>query len=134
MPTKSPLPNGYAAQVARPAHKTSARPIGADPHYQNGDSIDLPKIPSETEDEDSTDSEDEDSEDGDSIDLPEIATDSDEVVENLPSWENTPALRLQAKIDPASIFGPPTQINLEEVFRSTEHTGGAQKPWLVRLH
>lgn len=52
------------------------------------------------------------------MDLPEIPEDEDsedEVVKD--SWGNTPTLLVQEKMDPASVFGPPT----------------AQKPWLVRL-
>lgn len=85
-------------------HKSTAKPLASSSRYQNGDSIVLPEIATDLEDE--------------------VAKDS---------WENTPALLMQEKMDPASVFGPP-QINLEDVFRSTEHTDSAQKPWLVRLH
>jgi hypothetical protein len=107
------------AQVAVPPHKTPARPVGAavngvksngkpsarsSPRYQNGDSIDLPEIP--------TDSEDEDSDDEAANNFP------------VPNWANSPALNqgliLQEGMDPVSVFGLPGEIKLEEVFRNVE--------------
>lgn len=118
----------FAPNPAQVTHKTPARPAGAaansvkstgkpsvksSSRYQNRDSIDLPEFPTDPEDEDS----------------------EEEAAKN---WENSPALNqqllIQEKIDPASVFGLPTEINLEEVFKSTERTDSAQTPWLVRLH
>jgi hypothetical protein len=109
------------AQVGNPSHKTPARPAGvapgikssakpsakSSPRYQNGDSIDLPEI--------QTDSEDEDSDDGGGSNFP------------VPGWANSPALRAgiirQETIDPASVFGLPGEIKLEEVFKNKERHG-----------
>jgi hypothetical protein len=107
------------AQVAGPTHKTPARPAGpaanggkstgkpsakSSPRYQNGDSIDLPEIP--------TDSEDEDSEDEAARNFP------------IPNWANSPALNqgllIQETMDPVSVFGLPGEIKLEEVFKNTD--------------
>jgi hypothetical protein len=107
------------AQVAGPPYKTPARPAGpavngiksngkpsarSSPRYQNGDSIDLPEIP--------TDSEDEDSDDEAANNFP------------VPHWANSPALNqgliLQEGMDPVSVFGLPGEIKLEEVFKNVE--------------
>lgn len=107
------------AQLQGPAHKTPARPAGpapngvkstgkpsakSSPRYQNGDSIDLPEIP--------TDSEDEDSEDEAARNFP------------IPNWANSPALNqgllIQETMDPVSVFGLPGEIKLEEVFKNTD--------------
>jgi hypothetical protein len=107
------------AQGAGPTHKTPARPAGptangikstgkpsakSSPRYQNGDSIDLPEIP--------TDSEDEDSEDEAAKNFP------------IPNWANSPALNqgllIQETMDPVSVFGLPGEIKLEEVFKNTD--------------
>ena len=87
--------------------KSSAK---SSPRYQDGDSIDLPEIPTDLEDED------------------------ERVISD---WENSPALNRellkQEKIDPASIFGLRTGINLEEMFKSNERKGSARTSWLVCL-
>jgi hypothetical protein len=108
-----------SAQASGPTHKTPARPAGptatggkstgkpsakSSPRYQNGDSIDLPEI--------HTDSEDEDSDDGGASNFP------------VPGWANSPALRSglirQEGIDPATVFGLPGEIRLEEVFKNKD--------------
>lgn len=105
-----------------PAHKTPARPMGpgnpngkstskpptaakSSPRYVNGESIDLPEIP--------TDSEDEDSDGGADFAVPD--------------WANSPNLAAgimaQEGKDPVSVFGPPGELNMEEVFRNKERWG-----------
>jgi hypothetical protein len=124
--SKSPInfaPN--PAQVAVPTHDAPARPVAAaangnkstgqsstqsSPRYENGDSIDLPEIP--------TDSEDMDSEH-------EVA---------IPDWANSLALLTQETTDPVSVFGHPGEFNLEEAFKGSECRGSAQATSLVRLH
>jgi hypothetical protein len=102
-----------------PAHKTPARPAGpmnpsgkstskpsakASPRYQNGDSIDLPEIHTDSE---------EDSDDGGDFAVPD--------------WANSPNLAAgimaQESLDPASVFGPPGELKMEEVFRNKERWG-----------
>lgn len=106
-------------QAAGSSHKTPARPavtaangvkssgkpaVKSSPRYQNGDSIDLPEIP--------TDSEDEDSDDEAANGFP------------IPNWANSPALNqgllIQEGVDPVSVFGLPGEIKLEEVFKNVE--------------
>lgn len=115
----APNPN----QTLGPAHKTPVRLVGraangvkpsakSSPGYQNGSSIDLPEIPTNSS----------------------FANE----VKNLPDWDNTPArnqgLIIQETADTVSIFGPRTEVNLEELFKSTKRTSSAQTTWLVRLH
>jgi len=107
------------SQAAATTHKTPARPAGAvmngaksagkpsarsSPRFQNGDSIELPEIP--------TDSEDEDSDDEAANNFP------------VPGWANSPALRqglmIQEGMDPVQVFGLPGEIRLEEVFKNTD--------------
>ncbi|KAH7398135.1 hypothetical protein BKA64DRAFT_643245 [Cadophora sp. MPI-SDFR-AT-0126] len=109
--------------LAGPAHSTPARPARAaangvkstglpsaksSPRYQNGDSIDLPEIP--------TDSEYEGSEN--------VA---------IPDWVNSPALLIQETMDPVSVFGLPREIKLAEMFKSAEGPG-ALTAGLKRKH
>lgn len=111
--SKAPIPfASSSSQATGQSHKTPARPMGtangvkstaksagkSSPRYQNGETIELPEI--------HTDSEDEDSEaDNDFAAL---------------GWTNSPDLRKQlAKqetIDPADVFGQPGPLNMEEVF------------------
>lgn len=106
------------AQAGGP-HKTPARPVvgqggkstvkasaKSSPRYQNGDSIDLPEI--------NTDSEDDDSDAGGN-DFP------------VPEWANSPnlvsGLVAQESLDPMTIFGPPSELKMEEVFKNKERWG-----------
>ncbi|KFY66813.1 hypothetical protein V496_01917 [Pseudogymnoascus sp. VKM F-4515 (FW-2607)] len=103
-----------------PAHKTPARPLGpghpngkstskpsakSSPRYMNGENIDLPEI--------HTDSEDEDSDAGGDFAVPD--------------WANSPNLAAgimaQEGCDPTSVFGPPSELKMEEVFRNKERWG-----------
>lgn len=102
-PTK---PASTAANGVRSTGLASAR---SSPCYQNGDSIDLPEIP--------TDSECEGFEN-------EVA---------IPDWANSPALLIQETMDPVSVFGLPGEIKLAEMFKSAEGPG-ALTAGLVRLH
>ncbi|RFU30556.1 hypothetical protein B7463_g5798, partial [Scytalidium lignicola] len=115
--SKAPIPfASSSSQAANAAHKTPARPVGvpnggksttksttrSSPRYQNGDSIDLPEI--------CTDSEDEDSDAGNDF----VAL----------GWTHSPDLRKQLvkqeSIDPAEVFGRPGPLNMEEVFSKSK--------------
>jgi len=102
----------FAANPNPPAAKTPARPglaPGAksaaksaprsSPHFPNGDSIELPEI--------RTDDEDEDDDEGPDMGL-------------VAAWANSPDLRRalmqQETMDPSQIFGVPGPIVMEEVF------------------
>ena len=114
--SKAPIQFASTAQPAGPSHKTPARPGGlpnaksakstskSSPRYQNGETIDLPEIP--------TDSEDEDSDGGGKNDFVALG------------WTNSPDLRralaLQETIDPAQVFGQPAPLNMEEVFNKSK--------------
>lgn len=69
--------------------------------------------------------------DGDGIDLPEIPTDSDEESDDdygrpkefaVPDWAQSPALRellaAQQLMDPEEVFGPMAPLHMEEIFRA----------------
>lgn len=106
------------SQAAGPTHKTPARPAGpaaggkstskrsakSSPRHQKGDSIILPEI--------HTDSDSEDSDEGGASNFP------------IPGWANSPALRngliRQEGVDPATVFGHPGEIKLEEVFKNKD--------------
>lgn len=108
------------SQAANLSHKTPARPTAtapggkstakpsakSSPRYLNGDSIDLPEIQTDDEDED------------------EYSDDDDKSKFPIPGWANSPALRAgimrQETIDPATVFGVPGEIKLEEVFKNKE--------------
>lgn len=111
--SKGPIAfNSGSNQAPNQLHKTPARPAGAaagaksttksatrsSPRYQNGETIELPEI--------NTDSEDDD--------------DDDDNAFAPPGWTDSPALRKQLakqeRIDPNNIFGPPAPLNMEEVF------------------
>lgn len=63
---------------------------------------------------------------GEAIELPEIQTDDEDDEEDAPrggmvaAWADSPelrkALQIQETLDPSQIFGPPTALNMEEVF------------------
>lgn len=111
--SKAPIP--FASSSSQP-HKTPARPgaphgagksaaksaAKSSPRYQNGENIELPEI--------HTDSEDEDSDAGGDF----VAS----------AWTESPALRErligQEGVDPASIFGLPGALNMEEVFSKSK--------------
>jgi hypothetical protein len=71
---------------------------------------------------------------GDSIDLPEIATDSEDSEDEVAKRFSIPDWAIQTTMDPASVFGHPGEVKLDEVFKNTEHTSSAETTWLVRLH
>ena len=114
--SKAPIPFAPSSnQVHNQNHKTPARPGAANggvksgakstakssPRYQNGENIELPEIHTDSEDEDSAD-------------------------ENFdaPSWTDSPALRgqlaRQEAMDPATVFGQPGPLNMEEVFSKSK--------------
>lgn len=115
----SKAPIAFASSSSQPAnqlHKTPARPAGpaggakstaksaarSSPRYQNGETIELPEI--------NTDSEDDD-EDADN-DFAALG------------WTNSPDLRKQLArqetINPEEIFGQPGPLNMEEVFSKSK--------------
>jgi hypothetical protein len=100
-PYKTPIRPGNGKGVAKSAAKSS-------PQYQNGESIDLPEI--------NTDSEDDDDED-DSAKKPAFKG---------ASWIESPALRKalteQENIDPATIFGQANEqvFDMEQVFNKSK--------------
>jgi hypothetical protein len=63
---------------------------------------------------------------GDSIALPEIASDSEDEEDEFqaPDWVNSPALRelltQQQLVDPEQIFGPIAPLRMEEVFKNKD--------------
>lgn len=94
-PARPGAPHGAGKSAAKSAAKSS-------PRYQNGENIELPEI--------HTDSEDEDSDAGGDF----VAS----------GWTESPALRErligQEGVDPASIFGLPGALNMEEVFSKSK--------------
>ncbi|CAG8955341.1 hypothetical protein HYFRA_00011325 [Hymenoscyphus fraxineus] len=114
--SKGPIPFASSSTQAKSqAYKTPIRPatakssaksvVKSSPQYQNGETIDLPEI--------NTDSEDDDDEDGD-----------DKPAFKGAAWIESPALRQQLteqeNRDPTDIFGPPAPINMEEVFNKSK--------------
>lgn len=101
--------NGASSKFRTPARApTSKAPKSAksSPMYPNGDNIALPEI--------MTDSEDEDDED-------EEATGGFRA----PSWVASPALRdlltQQQLVDPETVFGPISDLKMEEVFKGAKN-------------
>ncbi|KAJ9667607.1 hypothetical protein H2201_002142 [Coniosporium apollinis] len=106
----APNPAGPTTSLHPPTYKTPARNLHpaapntagpkSSPHYPASETIALPEI--------ATDSEDEDSENEFSA----------------PSWVASPALRellqQQQLVDPAEIFGPIAELKMEEVFRNKD--------------
>ncbi|KAM0350289.1 hypothetical protein ACHAPU_003456 [Fusarium lateritium] len=108
---KGTIPFAPNPNPAGPAYKTPGRPgpVGgiksaaksvqrSSPRFQNGEAIELPEIQTDDEDEDD--------------DEPQAGT--------IAAWANSPFLTQtlynQEGLDPASIFGPPMPLNMEEVF------------------
>ena len=118
-PMENKPPHGFGIGNPGPSHKTPARMGPAaggkstgkraghkdSPKYQNGDSIDLPEI--------NTDSEDSGSDAGADFAVPE--------------WAESPNLAAgiiaQEGRDPMTVFGPPGELKMEEVFRNKERWG-----------
>lgn len=112
--SKGTIPFAPNANAAGPAFKTPGRPgpylaaksaaksvPRASPQFQNGESIDLPEIDTEDEDEEENDG------------MGKIA-----------GWAASPDLRValmrQETMDPSQIFGPPAPLNMEEVFSKSK--------------
>lgn len=113
--SKGAIPFAPNPNAPGPAYKTPARPgpfngakstvkaaAKSSPHFVNGESIELPEI--QTDDED----DDEDEAQGMAV----------------APWADSPALRErlfdQEQLDPFHIFGPPTALNMEEVFNKSK--------------
>jgi hypothetical protein len=101
-PYKTPIRPGNTKSNVKSAAKSS-------PQYQNGETIDLPEI--------NTDSEDDDDDEDDSAKKPAFKG---------AAWIESPALRKQLmeqeNIDPASIFGQADehQFDMEQVFNKSK--------------
>jgi hypothetical protein len=112
--SKGAIPFAPNPNPAGPTHKTPARPgvvpgaksagksaTRSSPRFQNGDSIELPEI--------QTDDEDEEDEDAHGMTAP---------------WADSPDLRRalvrQETMDPSQIFGPPAPLIMEEVFSKSK--------------
>ncbi|KAH9887138.1 hypothetical protein F4778DRAFT_757336 [Xylariomycetidae sp. FL2044] len=110
--SKAAIPFAPNPNPAGPSHKTPARPQGvmaaksaaksatrSSPRFQNGESIELPEI--------NTDDEDDDEYDDGGKDM-------------VAAWADSPNLRRalveQETQDPFQVFGAPGPLNLEEVF------------------
>lgn len=99
-PYKTPIRPGGAKGIAKSAAKSS-------PQYQNGETIDLPEINTDSEDEDEDDS-------------------AKKPAFKGASWIESPALRKQLteqeNIDPASIFGQADEhvFDMEQVFNKSK--------------
>ncbi|PHH80337.1 hypothetical protein CDD80_1976 [Ophiocordyceps camponoti-rufipedis] len=95
---KTPARPGANA-VIKSAVKSAAR---SSPRFQNGESIELPEI--------QTDDEDEDDDEANGM--------------NVAAWADSPDLRRalmrQETMDPSQIFGPPAPLNMEEVFNKNK--------------
>ena len=117
-PMENKPPHGFGTGNPGPSHKTPARMGPAaggkstgkrvhkdSPKYQNGENIDLPEI--------NTDSEDSGSDAGADFAVPE--------------WAESPNLAAgiiaQEGRDPMTVFGPPGELKMEEVFRNKERWG-----------
>lgn len=112
--SKGAIPFAPNPNAPSSAYKTPARPgqfhgaksavkstAKSSPQFQNGESIELPEI--QTDDEDDED------------DAQAMAH---------AAWVNSPDLRRalmrQETMDPSQIFGPPAQLNMEEVFHRSK--------------
>ncbi|OTA63735.1 hypothetical protein K449DRAFT_421818 [Hypoxylon sp. EC38] len=113
--SKAHIPFAPNPNPAGPSYKTPARPQGvtaaksaaksatrSSPRFQNGESIELPEI--------NTDDEDDDYDDGGK--------------DTIASWADSPNLRRalveQESQDPFQVFGAPGPLNMEEVFAKSK--------------
>ncbi|KAI1409431.1 hypothetical protein F5Y13DRAFT_203619 [Hypoxylon sp. FL1857] len=113
--SKGHIPFAPNPNPAGPSYKTPARPQGvaaaksvaksatrSSPRFQNGESIELPEI--------NTDDEDDDYDDGGK--------------DTIASWADSPNLRRalveQESQDPFQVFGAPGPLNMEEVFAKSK--------------
>lgn len=113
--SKGAIPFAPNPNPAGPSYKTPARPQGtatakstaksatrSSPRFQNGESIELPEI--------NTDDEDDDYE--------------DEAKDMVAAWADSPNLRRalmeQETQDPFQVFGAPGPLNMEEVFAKSK--------------
>jgi hypothetical protein len=113
--SKGAIPFAPNPNAAGPSYKTPARPGAfssvksaaksvqrSSPRFQNGESIELPEI--------QTDDEDEDDEESHGM--------------GVASWADSPDLRRalmqQEYMDPSAVFGHPAPLNMEEVFNKSK--------------
>ncbi|ORY65247.1 uncharacterized protein BCR38DRAFT_484690 [Pseudomassariella vexata] len=113
--SKAAIPFAPNPNPAGPAHKTPARNAGvagaksvaksatrSSPRFQNGESIELPEINTDDEDE----------------------YDDEEHKQMFASWTDSPVLRKalmeQETLDPMHVFGAPGPLNMEEVFSKSK--------------
>jgi hypothetical protein len=80
------------------SHKTPVRSVRSSPRYQNGEEVELPEVPTDSEDEE---------EESNSF--------------AVPGWVNSPYMRTalvnQELVDPEEVFGPVGPLHMEEIFR-----------------
>jgi hypothetical protein len=80
------------------SHKTPVRSARSSPRYQNGEEVELPEVPTDSED---------DEEESNSF--------------AVPGWVNSPYMRTalmnQELVDPEEVFGPVGPLHMEEIFR-----------------
>lgn len=112
--SKSTIPFAPNPNAAAHAHKTPARPAGAQLSAKSAAKSatrSSPRMPN-----------------GDAIELPEIQTDDDDSDDDghvgVAPWADSPDLRRalmrQETVDPMQIFGPPAPLNMEEVFSKSK--------------
>jgi hypothetical protein len=104
-----------------PAHKTPARQMPMQSNPNTGKSISKPSAKSSPR-----------YANGELIELPDIHTDSEDEDSEaegfaVPDWAASPnlfaGLVAQEGKDPSKVFGPPTELKMEEVFRNKERWG-----------
>lgn len=98
-----------ASKVHPPPPPKSAK---SSPRYQNGEQIDLPEINTDESDSES---------DSNNDNTPDPSKSKKGAFAD---WVDSPALRAgllaQEAIDPMTVFGPPQELRMEEVFRNKE--------------
>lgn len=102
--------NGQSYKTpARPANttgKSAAKSAKASPRFQNGDTIILPEVMTDSEDED----------------------EDEKAKFKAPEWTDSPAMRIalmrQEGMDAAMIFGGPKELVMEEVFNKSKEKFG----------
>lgn len=95
----APNPSAHAKTPVSIVQQKTIQTVKSSPHYPNGESIHLPEIPTDSEDEDSED-------DGNAFPIPDWAT---------PGHLTQQLLRQEA-IDGDAVFGPIAPLKMEEIF------------------
>lgn len=96
----APNPPAHNGKTPASAHQSRAlQLVKSSPHYQNGEAIHLPEIPTDSEDEDSGD-------EGNAFPVPDWAT----------PGHLTDQLMRQEGVDGDAVFGPIAPLKMEEIF------------------